>query len=356
MRILQMRTAIALLVTALLAACASPGSRPEPKPLAIAPAPISYDGHVAGQATDYIFVLERNVDPAVPGHTLSAGDTLAIRLPKDFKRNAAAPLAEDADRNLVLVKGWPQGAVRQKDQYRIFFDPATNDVGVRALVDVGREGANAPGIKVMHLRGQTFINPGPGEYPVEVAQRAADGAIKAVWSGTATVLLDAPRARLAPMNFHLPPGTNSDFQKFGVGRAAPHWLGLMLWTEPGSPLNSVGIAPRDLNRFPKYTGGLLVQDTNNDGKLEPAVDRVVGGIIGAAPEGARGQSAASPRGGDGRLVLSGAVLRDPKFPGGGKPNPGLLPIQFTAGDKPGLYRPTFELIGGNSYQFTLIAE
>ena len=82
----------------------------------------------------------------------------------------------------------------------------------------------------------------------EVAQRAADGTIKAVWSGKATVLLDAPKARVVPMNFHLPPGTNSDFQKFAVGRAAPHWLGLMLWTEPGNPLNSVGIAPRDLDR------------------------------------------------------------------------------------------------------------
>jgi hypothetical protein len=246
--------------------------------------------------------------------------------------------------------------VRQSGQYRIFFDPATNDVGVRALVDVSREGANAPGIKVIHLRGQTFVNPGPGEYPVEVAQRAADGSVKALWKGTATVLLDAPKARLAPMNFHLPPGTNSDFQKMRVGSAAPHWLGLMLWTEPGSPLTTVGIAPRDVNRFPKYTGGLLVQDSNADGKLEPAVDRVVGGIIGAAPEGARGQAAASPRGSDGRPVLSGQVLRDAKFPGGGKPNPGLLPVQFNAGDKPGLYRPTFELIGGNSYQFTLIAE
>lgn len=43
-------------------------------------------------------------------------------------------------------------------------------------------------------------------------------------------------------------------------------------------------------------------------------------------------------------------------PGGGQPNPGLLPVQFTAGDKPGRYQPTVEVIGGNSYRFTLIAE
>jgi hypothetical protein len=354
-----MRRTTAVFATAavILTACTIPGHRLEPKPMAIAPAPISYDGHVAGRATDYVFVLERNADPAVPGYTLAAGDTLALRLPKDFKRNSAAPLIEDSDRNLVLTKGWPQGSVRQSGQYRIFYEATTHEIGVRALLDVGRDGANAPGIKVIHLRGQTFINPGPGEYPVEVTQRAAGGAAKAVWRGKATVLFDAPKARLAPTNFHLPPGTNSDFQKLGVGRTAPHWLGLLLWTEPGSPLNNVGIAPRDLNRFPKYTGGLLVQDTNGDGNLDSAVDRVVGGIIGAAPEGARGQVAVSPRGSDGRLILSGSVLRDAKYPaGGGKANSGLLAVQFTAGDKPGLYRPTFELIGGNTYQFTLIAE
>lgn len=351
-----MKATITVLAAALLTACAGHGGRIGPKPLTIAPAPITYDGHVAGQATDYVFVLERNADPAVPGFTLSAGDMLAVRLPKDFRRNASAQLIEDSDRNLVLTRGWPQGAVQQSGQYRIFFDPAGHEVGVRAVADVGSEGPNAPGIKVIHLRGRTFTNPGPGEYPVEVVQRSADGKVKALWSGKATVLFDAPKARIAPTNFHLPPGTNADFQKFGVGKAAPHWLGLLLWAEPGSPLNNVGIAARDLDRYPKYTGGLLVQDSNGDGTLDPATDRVVGGIIGAAPAGARGQAATSPREADGRMILSGQVLRDAKFPGGGKPNPGLLAVQFNAGDKPGPYRPTFELIDGNSYQFTLTAD
>jgi hypothetical protein len=45
----------------------------------------------------------------------------------------------------------------------------------------------------------------------------------------------------------------------------------------------------------------------------------------------------------------------PPVAGGGKPNPGLLTIQFKAGSLPGLYRPTVELIGGNAYQFTIEA-
>jgi hypothetical protein len=59
---------------------------------------------------------------------------------------------------------------------------------------------------------------------------------------------------------------------------------------------------------------------------------------------------------DGKSVLSGEVLRNAAYPtaaGGGKPNLGLLPIQFKAGDKPGLYRPTVELLGGNGVQFTV---
>jgi hypothetical protein len=44
-------------------------------------------------------------------------------------------------------------------------------------------------------------------------------------------------------------------------------------------------------------------------------------------------------------VLSGAL------PG----KPGLMTVEFRTGDQPGLYRPTFELIDGNSHQFTLEA-
>lgn len=37
------------------------------------------------------------------------------------------------------------------------------------------------------------------------------------------------------------------------------------------------------------------------------------------------------------------------------PNAGLLAVEFRTGDKPGLYRPTFELLNGDSFQFTLEA-
>lgn len=347
----------ALMPTALaaaLAGCATPPA--PPRALMTAPAPITFDGNVAGQATDFVFVLVTDPNPATPGFGMRAGETLRLTLPPAFKRNRAAAISTDTDMNLVLTKGWPQGAVKLAEQYRVGYDEKANAMVVTASQDVPAVGASAPGIKVIHLRGRSFVNPMPGDYPASVNHVAADGTLLASWQGQLKVLDSAPQARLAPTNFHLAPGENGDFQKVAPGQVAPYPLGLLLWGAQGATINDVGIAPRDLARFPRYTGGLLVQDSNRDGKLDPMVDKVVGGIIGAAPQGATGQSATSPIGVNGAPVLSGQAVRHAAYPpaaGGGKPNPGLLTIQFKAGSLPGLYRPTVELIGGNAYQFTI---
>ena len=346
-----------LAAVAFLAACGTVPA-PVPQPLMTAPSPISFDGNVAGQATDEVFVLVPDANPNKAGFGMRAGESLLLALPVAFRRNTSVAVVPDMDTNLVLTKGWAQGSVRLAEQYRVGFDESKNAMVVTALKDISGDGRNAPGIKVIHLRGRTFNNPIPGEYPVTVTHAAADGKALGVWKGSLKVLDAAPAARLAPTNFHLPPGTNADYQMAAVAQPAPHLLGMLLWGAQGTALNGVGIAPRDLARFPRYTGGLLVQDTNQDKRLDPATDKVVGGIIGVAPEGAVGQAATSPMGADGRPMLSGEVLRNGGFPeaaGGGKPNPGLLAIQFKAGDKPGLYRPSVELIGGNSVQFTIQA-
>ena len=347
---------IVVALAAAVAGCATPP--PPPRALMTAPAPITFDGNVAGQATDFVFMLVADANPATPGFGMRMGESLRLALPSAFKRNTAVAVSADTDVNLVLTKGWPQGAVKLAGQYRIAYDEKANAMVVTATQDVPAEGANAPGIKVIHLRGRSFVNPMPGDYPVRVDHVASDGKLLAAWQGQLKVLDDAPSARLAPTNFHLAPGVNSDFQKVAFGQVAPNALGLLLWGVQGSALNDVGIAPRDLTRYPRYTGGLLVQDSNHDGKLDPATDKVVGGIIGAAPQGATGQAATSPIGANGMPVLSGQTVRHAAYPpvaGGGKPNPGLLTIQFKAGSLPGLYRPTVELIGGNAYQFTIEA-
>ena len=354
----MLRNAVIITTLAMsLGACAT-ALAATPRPLSVAPSPVTFDGNVAGRATEYVFIMVADTNPATPGLALRTGETIRLELPPAFKRNEQVAITPTADTNLVFTKGWPQAAVKLAGQYVVSYDDTGNAMIIKAIKDIGVNGANAPGIKMIHLRGRTFTNPQAGEYPVTIKDLTPKGALKATWVGTINVLAEAPAARLGPTNFHLPPGANADFQKTELGEIMPHYLGLLLWGEAGKPLDHVGIAPRDLSRFPRYTGGLLVQDTNNDRALDPAVDKVVGGIIGAAPPGAKGQAATSPIGADGAPILSGEVLRNPGFPpaaGGGKPNPGLLPVQFRAGDKPGLYRPTFELIGGNSYQFTLEA-
>ena len=355
-----MKMTITFIATAaaFLTACTSLPSI-TPQIISSAAAPVSFDGDVAGQATDYVFLLVPDANPKTLGISLRAAEVLQLALPTAFKRNAAVAIAPDKDMNLVLTKGWPQGAVPLSTQYRIDFNEQANAMTVTALKDVVLDGANAPGIKVVHLRGRTFINPMPGDYPVTITKFGVDGSSLNKWQSNVRVLVNAPVARLAPTNFHVSPGANTDYQVVAVGKSISQPLGVLLWGANGSVMNGVGVAPRDLARFPRYTGGLLVQDTNGDKLLDPSVDKVVGGIIGAAPQGATGQAATSPFGADGKLILSGEVLRSNGFPvtaGGGKPNPGLLAIQFRAGDKPGLYQPTVEILGGNSYQFTVDAQ
>ena len=89
----------------------------------------------------------------------------------------------------------------------------------------------------------------------------------------------------------------------------------------------------------------------------------IGGIIGAAPSGAKGQEIRS-------LNVAGAIdLSKPASaynPKAGKRFGGAVSLlQFTAGDKPGLYRPTVALLrdpddlasgDGSSYTFTIVVE
>ncbi len=336
---------------------ATTATAPTPAPLGVAPAPISFDGHVAGRATDVVLVLVPDADPATPGIALQPGEALHVALPAALARDAAVAISADTDANLVLTRGWPQGAIKLPGRYAVAYDDAAHALAITAINAVGGDAADAPGIKAIHLRGKTFVNPAAGAYPVTIEHRDAAGAARAAWTGTFEVAAAAPAARLAPTNFHLPPGTNANFQRLAPGQTAPLRLGLLLWGAGGAPLDGVGVAPRDLARFPQYTGGLLVQDTNGDHALDPAVDRVVGGIIGAAPAGATGQAATSPLDAAGRPLLSGEVVRDAGHRmAGGQPNPGLLVVEFRAGDLPGRYQPTFALLDGNQVQLTIVVE
>jgi hypothetical protein len=314
--------------------------------LSVVPAPVPPDGYYAGTTTHLIFVLVLNSDPSVKGIGLQKGDTIGVVLPKEFKRNNAVAIREDSDVNLTLAKGWPQAPVRQSGQYKIFFDEKMNTIGVRAEIDIGVDGANSPGAKMIHLRGDTFVNPVPGSYNAEVRLMDGNGNTKRTWSGVVNVAQAPMPGRVAPTNFQLGPNENADFQEVRPNEDAPKLLGVLLWDGVGKPKNGIGIAPADRARFPNYDYLLAAKDGG---------EGVFGGVSLTAPPGAAGQKISSPPGTAGKPALSGEVLRSAKFPetaGGGKPNAGLLPIVFHAGDKPGQYYIKVEAIGGNSTQYT----
>src|SRR5713226_7342554 len=99
-----------LIRLAVLAAIAIPASQlattAEAEILSVVPAPVPPDGYYAGTPTHLVFVLVPNSDPSVKGIALQKGDTLAIILPKEFKRKDGVAVREDSDVNLTLTKGW----------------------------------------------------------------------------------------------------------------------------------------------------------------------------------------------------------------------------------------------------------
>lgn len=71
------KTGMLSIVAAAITACATTQA-PTPGPLMTAPAPVTFDGNVAGQATDYVFMLVPDANPATPGFAMRAGDSLRL--------------------------------------------------------------------------------------------------------------------------------------------------------------------------------------------------------------------------------------------------------------------------------------
>jgi len=332
---------LALLLVVLLVPVAA-AQEPGNIVVATPKAPVVADGDVAGRPTEINLVLDRSLDPQVAGRTLRTGKTIGVTLPDAFIRTAVPVQAPESG---ALVKGWPQGGL---DGYTVTL-AGNHTVVFTATRDIVPTGPDDPGIKVLHVRGRAFTNPAPGDYPVAVvAETGPDGAVETA-AGTLTIRPQVIPS-INPSNALFPQPSNNNWQRVPVDTATPLPLDFLLFGADGQPLNGVGVTPADPARFPRYTGGLLVRDTDGDGALDPATDTVVGGIIGAAPAGATGQRAASPVDAAGRPALSGQLLR-----ADGTPAPGILRVTFRTGTLPGDYTPTFELTGGTATRVTIVA-
>ncbi len=265
------------------------------------------------------------MDPAVTGFGIAPGGRLEIELAEGFERDWAVELSQNA---IMMVTGAPQQglpgkavgyAIGEGGNENTFVITPTGDQGLPAETLMSpAPGAKADpitqrGLKVIHIGFQqsAFHNRGQSG---RVEVRFVDAAGKVTGRGAGTIdFLSAPVAQVLPTNFP-DKRRNHNWQ-----RAAP---GQILGQAPGTvPIvlmlygRAQGLTGDELYAFKggiagagvlstqqlmamgydrpaeiaRYNGGLIVQDSDGDGTLDPATDQIIGGVIGEAPAGAKGQ-------------------------------------------------------------------
>lgn len=369
-------------------------------------APLSATGTVTDARVGINVYLQRPeapgldfMDPKVMGYGIPAGGRLEVVLGEGFERDWEVGLSQAA---IMLVTGAPQqglpGAkvgysVGESDDENVFVITPTGDAGLpaKSLHSPAPGAALDPipqhGIKVIHIgfMQSAFFNRGNQG---SVSVRIFDAADKVVAEGSGTIdFIGRPTAQVLPTNFPHKQ-RNHNWQRVSAGTVLGQSAGTLPLTAmlyAAAPagdtaslygfkegLVGVGVLstpqlramgfekPAELAR---YNGGLILQDQNGDGRLDPKADRIIGGILANAPKGAKGQELRSLEVG-GAPLLSQATAEVAEKPGkrwGGA----MLQLQFTAGSKPGLYRPTLALLGdpddlassdGSRTTYTIVVE
>jgi len=360
--------------------------------------PLSADGTVSGARTGINIYLEKPeapgiefMNPEVIGYGVPAGGRLEVELVSGFERD---PKIELAQPSIMLVTGAPQqgmpGAaigysVSQGDNLNTFVITPTKEEGLAAdVIMTAAKGAGGDpirqrGIKVVHVGlKKAFINRGDsGNVAVRIYDRNGD--LTNEGNGTIDVM-DEPNPQIFPTNF-AHGRRNHNWQVVSPGDIVGHTGGtvpiaLMLYDDQpiGGKVGLIGagvlstqqLAAMEFEKpeaLSRYNGGLIVQDTSGDGVIDPKADRIIGGVIGKAPAGAKGQEL---RG----LIHDGvATLSRPtaafEFGPGTAVGGGVMLLEFVAGDTPGLYRPTLALLSnldditsqdGSLYTYTIVVQ
>ncbi len=368
--------------------------------------PLSSTGTVKGARTGINIYLQNDaapgidfMDPEVIGYGIPAGGRLEIEMGGDFERDWGIGISQAA---IMMVTGAPQQGlpgmkvgyeVVEEDNENLFIIRPNSDRGLPAdtLMTPAPGAAGDPvrerGIKVIHVGFQqsAFVNSGDTG---TVTVRIVDGAGQVVARGSGDLsFIDAPVAQILPTNF--PQGLrNHNWQRVKPGDVLGVTEGtvpltLMLYAAAPSmdvdemyawqdAITGAGVlSTQELKAMgygkpatmARYNGGLIVQDSNGDGVLDPAMDKIIGGVIGKAPKGAKGQELVSLRV-DGKPLLSQPTADVAAKPGkrwGGA----MMQLQFTAGSLPGKYRPTLALLknpddpgagDGSAYTYTIVVE
>ncbi len=351
----------------------------------IVPSPLSATGLVAGAPVALTIELQskaapgyRFMDPHVVGYGVPAGGRIEVTLVSGFERIADVPLTIDSF--MAMTGAAQQGLHGKAIGYQItegetretYVLTPTRPEGLIAeqlrspAVRPKKGRVDQRGIKRFHvgLLKSAFRNAGPAGR-IEVRILDSTGAI--VHSGTVTVpFLD----RAVPQIFA---------NNFPHGRRAHDWQtvkpGAVLGVTPGTlPLPVMlfaaarDMAPADMGQFrtgiadagvvsvreiqlsgfqvpevlSRYNGGLILQDTDRDGRLTPGRDRIIGGVLGKGPPGASGMLVRSSRFHGAAHFSRPSTAYHEKF--GAIFGGSVALLEFTAGNKPGLYRPTFALL------------
>lgn len=129
--------------------------------ISVTKAPITPDGLAAGAITDFILTFV-DLDPAVDGIGLHAGGTVTATLPEDFVN------LDDGTVNAgIILQGWPQSPPAPPPAF--IWTTTVSGNSITATLDADYlVGAFGPGPKQFHLLLNSFRNPGPGLYDVDL--------------------------------------------------------------------------------------------------------------------------------------------------------------------------------------------
>lgn len=331
------------------------------------------------------------MNPAVIGYGVPPGGSIEVELISGFERDLNIPLN---DRSLLLTVGAPQQGLPEKagghkisqgeNENTFVITPTGPDGMVPERLESPAKGVafdqvQQRGVKIIHIgRHFAFISRGE-KGVVEVRFKDQGGNVIARGRGELEFLPE-PRPQVFPTNI-THDQRNHNWQRLGLGQVVGVAKGTLpiplLMFDKNEGIGNMGIfgagvlsnrqlkemrfeIPKELRR---YNGGLILKDRNGDGLLSPSDDIIIGGIVNAVPEGAKGYQIVTP------LVREKPFLSKPTIDfnkRAGKTLGGaIMQVVYIAGDKRGFYRITFSLLerfgdvtspDGSSVTYTVVVE
>ncbi len=337
-------------------------------------------------------------NPKVAGFGIPPGGRIEVEMGGGFTRVPAVKLDTSA---IHMVSGTPQHGLsskrlgyvsREGNNKNTYIVTALSTDGLppekllpRASVQKLDPIPNV-GLKVFHigLGAIAFTNKGDtGSVTVRIVDRNG----KILQSGSAKVnFWDQTLPQIHPNNF-LHKGRNHIWQRIKPGETLGRTPGTVPMTfmlfdkafgsdteirEHRKGITGAGvISSKQLIRIgfrmpaeiARYNAGLIIRDSNGDGRLDPLKDQIIGGVSIGSPGNVGAYELGTLEAG-GAPVLS-QPTSDLAKRAGKRFGGAILQVQFQAGTKAGVYRPKFALLrdpnnlnsgDGTSYIYTVIVE